>query len=398
MKLRRRHLLVQGLASAIPLATPLRSARAAGVSDREIVLGTHLDLSGPASLVNPPLRNAIQMRIDEANENGGIHGRKLRLVIEDNGSQPALAARAVDKLLRKDGIFALVCPFGSGTNAATIKRVVDAETICFAPFGASAQLQAATGRSRFLFTTNPNYDTVVAAGVQWAMSTLGSRRIGLIYQDNQFGEQVGLGVRRALASAGVGADPVALAGYRVGDLDFSSHVARMRAAQADLIVCATVTRETLAVCNELHKLDDTQTAVMVAPPSRNSIVERLGGPSVNGLYGIGAWRVAATPATLAPSQAWTHRYFKRFGVGPEDTSHAFYGYADWFVQELERLGREVSTERLVQGLQRSTYEGLATYGKQRFVGNHVDPEWIQIDRMQSGRWAPLSAVINASKI
>jgi len=396
MKLQRRKLLAHGIASAISLSVPFRSARAAGVTDSEIVLGTHLDLSGPAALVNPPLRNAIQMRIDEANESGGIHGRKLRLIIEDNGSQPALAARAVDKLLRKDEVFALVCPFGSGTNAATIKRVVDSGTICFAPFGASAQLQAATGRSRFVFTTNPNYDTVVSAGVRWAMANLRSRRVGLIYQDNQFGEQVALGVKSGLEAAGLA--PVATSGYRIGDLDFSSHVARMRAAQADLIVCATVTRETLAVCNELHKLGDTRTAVMVAPPSRNSIVEKLGGAATNGLYGIGAWRVAATPSTLAPSQAWTHRYFKRFGVAPEDTSHAFYGYTDWFVQELGRLEREVSTERMVQALQRSTYEGLATYGRQRFVANHVDPEWIQIDRLQSGRWTPLSEVINASTV
>lgn len=360
------------------------------------MLGTHLDLSGPASLVNPPLRNAIQMRIDEANEAGGIHGRKVRLIIEDNGSQPALAARAVDKLLRKDQVFALLCPFGSGTNAATIKRVVDSGTICFAPFGASAQLQAATGRSRFLFTTNPNYDKVVAAGVRWSMEKLGSRRVGLIYQDNQFGEQVGLGVKKGLAASGL--SPVALSGYRVGDLDFSSHVARMKAADVDLIVCATVTRETLAVCNELHKLGDSKTAVMVAPPSRNSIVASLGGAAANGLYGIGAWRVAATPSTLAASQAWTHRYFKRFGVAPEDTSHAFYGYADWFMQELARVGRNLSTDRMIQALQSSSYEGLATYGKQRFVDNHVNPEWIQIDRLKAGQWDPLSDVIDASKV
>jgi len=82
-------LLSMGLASG---------AQAAGVSDTEIVLGTHLDLSGPVAAGMPSIRNGMQMRLDEANDAGGVNGRKFRLVVEDNGSQPQMAVRAMDKL------------------------------------------------------------------------------------------------------------------------------------------------------------------------------------------------------------------------------------------------------------------------------------------------------------
>ena len=91
-----------------------------GVSDREIVIGAHLDLSGPVAAGMPPLRNGMQMRIDEANEAGGVNGRRLRLIVEDNASQPAQAVRAVQKLVRKDEVFVIINSFGSGTNAAGI--------------------------------------------------------------------------------------------------------------------------------------------------------------------------------------------------------------------------------------------------------------------------------------
>ena len=77
-------------------------ALAAGVTATEIVLGTHLDLSGPVAAGMPSLRNGMQMRLDEANDAGGVNGRKFRIVVEDNGSQPQMAVRAIDKLLRND--------------------------------------------------------------------------------------------------------------------------------------------------------------------------------------------------------------------------------------------------------------------------------------------------------
>ena len=134
MTLDRRTLLKTSLAAVAPGALwTATSARAAGVGDKELVLGTHLDLSGPVAIGMPVIRNGIQMRIDEINEAGGLNGRKIRFIIEDNASQPAQAVRAVDKLIRSDDVFAIINPFGSGTNAAVIKRSVDAGVLYFSP-------------------------------------------------------------------------------------------------------------------------------------------------------------------------------------------------------------------------------------------------------------------------
>ncbi|MEO7404245.1 MAG: ABC transporter substrate-binding protein, partial [Burkholderiales bacterium] len=87
-------------AAGLALSVTIGVAQAAGVTDTEIVLGSHLDLSGPVAAGMPMIRNGMQMRIDEANEAGGVNGRKLRLIVEDNASQPAQGVRAVQKLVR----------------------------------------------------------------------------------------------------------------------------------------------------------------------------------------------------------------------------------------------------------------------------------------------------------
>ncbi|MEK0434419.1 MAG: hypothetical protein RL369_468, partial [Pseudomonadota bacterium] len=68
-----------------------------GVSSNEILIGTIQDLSGPLAGYGKAVRNGMQMRIDEVNEQGGVHGRKLRLVTEDSGYDPKRAVLAAQK-------------------------------------------------------------------------------------------------------------------------------------------------------------------------------------------------------------------------------------------------------------------------------------------------------------
>ena len=82
--------------TALAAATLVVAAQAAGVKDKEIVVGTHLDLSGPVAAGMPQLRNGMQMRLDEANDKGGVNGRKFKFVVEDN-AQPAAGRRACDR-------------------------------------------------------------------------------------------------------------------------------------------------------------------------------------------------------------------------------------------------------------------------------------------------------------
>jgi len=155
------------------------TAFAGGISDKEIVLGTHMDLSGPVAAGMPHLRNGMQMRIDEVNEAGGINGRKIRIVVEDNGSQPQLAVRAVDKLIRSDDVFAILNPFGSGPNAATVKKAVDAGILYFSPWAASSVLQKLSGNSPLLFTTTPDYHTSMHKAVDWMIKKHSAKKSGL---------------------------------------------------------------------------------------------------------------------------------------------------------------------------------------------------------------------------
>jgi len=117
--------LSAGLA-AMAMAAGVLAQADRGVSKNEIVLGMHTDLSGPAATYGVSSSNAVKMRFDELNDKGGIHGRKIRLVVEDSQYQVPRAVQAGAKLIHRDKIFAMVAPLGTPMNNALFKDQFDA--------------------------------------------------------------------------------------------------------------------------------------------------------------------------------------------------------------------------------------------------------------------------------
>ncbi len=371
------------------------TAGAAGVTDAEILLGTHLDLSGPTSANMPMLRNAMQLRIDEANAAGGVHGRKLRLLTEDNGSQPQQAVRVVQKLIKSDGVFALINTFGSGPNAATVKMATDAGVMVFAPWGSSSTFQKIAGNSPLLFTTIQNYDSTTALAMAWALRTWKPVRVGVVYQEGPFGDLVRTGAQRALKEAGLSV--AAEAAYKVGDIDFSSQVAKMKAANVDLILAGTVVRETVGVMAEVKKLQWKDVKVLTTLPGRSSIVAQLGKDTVEGLYGIGGWRLHG-PDTKDPEAAkFMAAYRQKFGADADENAANAYAYTDWFIAGLQAAGRTLTAQSLAKVLPNVSYADFTTYARQRFVANHMSPEYVSIDQVQSGKWVQIAEPMAGSK-
>lgn len=370
-------------------------AVAGGVSDTEIVVGTHLDLSGPVAAGMPMLRNAMQLRLDEANAAGGVHGRKFRLVVEDNGSQPQLAVRAVQKLTKSDDVFAILNPFGSGPNAATVKMATDAGVVVFGPWAASGIIQKVSGNSPLLFTTVQNYDSTTATGVSWAIKTWGVKRIGVIYQEGPFGDLVKAGMNIALKDAGL--TPAAEAAWKAGDIDFSSQVAKMKAANVDMILAGTVVRETVAVMAEVRKLGWTDVKVLTTLPGRSGIVAALGKDAVEGLYGIGGWKLHGPDTADADAKKFQAAFKAKFNMDPDENAANAYSYTGWFIQIAQAAGRNLTAESFSKAAQGVAHQDFTTYSKQNFVGNHVAPEYASIDMVKGGRWvqqvAPMTGLV-----
>ena len=97
-------------------------AQQRGVTASEVTFGMPTDLSGPAATYGVSSSNGVKMRFEEVNEAGGINGRKLKVIIEDQGYQVPKAVQACNKLINRDKVFAFVAPLGTPMNNACFKE------------------------------------------------------------------------------------------------------------------------------------------------------------------------------------------------------------------------------------------------------------------------------------
>src|SRR5258708_22177646 len=110
----------------------------------------HTDLSGVAATYGVPSSNGVKMHFDEINEAGGVNGRKLKVIVEDQGYQVPKAVQACNKLINRDKVFAFVAPLGTPMNNACFKDQFAAGVPKPFPLSAAPPLVEPFGRTKFL--------------------------------------------------------------------------------------------------------------------------------------------------------------------------------------------------------------------------------------------------------
>jgi ABC-type branched-subunit amino acid transport system substrate-binding protein len=213
--------------------------------------------------------------------------------------------------------------------------------------------------------------------------------------EGAFGEYVRKGVTAALQARGM--TLAAEAGYKPGDIDFSSQVARMRQAGVDLVYIATVVRETVGVMAEVKKIGWTDARVMTTFAGRTQLVLQLGKDAMEGMYGVAGWKVFDPANPPAELKAWAEKFKTRFNLAPDENAAVGYANADWLVRGLQAAGRDLTTDKAVKALQGLTHESSIYFTPKSFVNNQAEPQTVRIEQVQKGQWVPVSAPLTTMR-
>src|ERR1700704_1838465 len=136
----------------LTIAAGLAQAQATqGVSKNEIVVGSIQDLSGPIAGFGKQVRLGMMLRVDEVNEQGGVNGRRLKLLVEDSAYDPKKAVLAAQKLVNQDKIFIMVAHIGTAQNNAAMPVQFEKNVINFFPVTASRDMYEPFHRLKYSF-------------------------------------------------------------------------------------------------------------------------------------------------------------------------------------------------------------------------------------------------------
>lgn len=221
----------------------------------EIVVGTHQSLSGPLAPRGQPIANGMKMRVEQANAAGGIHGRSLRLIVEDSGYDPNRAALATRKMIEFDRVFTILGTQGTPTSAVSLPIALEAGVPFLFPISGAEMFFEPLHRLKYSFVVPT--DAAVGAGLEYLLSTsggtTGTLTVCALYQDDAYGQGVRDGAEHVLAGHGMtlaAAEP-----YARGETRFGAQIAKLRRANCELVVLGTIIRETVAAMAEAGRAD-----------------------------------------------------------------------------------------------------------------------------------------------
>jgi branched-chain amino acid transport system substrate-binding protein len=157
-----------------------------GVSKTEITLGSIQDLSGPIAGFGKQVRLGMMLRVDEVNEQGGIHGRKIVLKVEDSAYDPKKAVLAAQKLVNQDKIFAMVGHIGTAQNLATFPVLFEKNIINFFPVTAAREMYEPFNRLKYSFAAT--YFDQMRLAAPKLVKEKSAKKVCAMYQDDEFGK------------------------------------------------------------------------------------------------------------------------------------------------------------------------------------------------------------------
>jgi len=346
-----RNVFIAAVAAVVLTVPAMAGENARGVTDNEIVIGTHTDLSGVTAMWGVNNTNAWRMVFDEANAEGGVNGRKIRYIVEDSQYQVPRAVQASNKLLNRDNVFMMVSNGGTPMNNATMPEQLAKGVPNVFPLTAARSMYYPLNHQKFGFAAS--YYDMERAGVKLFAEKYGKRAICAMSQDTDFGRDVMDGARDQLKAMNM--QLVAETLHKPTDTDFSASVAKLRDAKCDLVLLGTIVRDTVQIVGAMRK-SGWNVDVLGNIAIYDQAVAEVPGGVTEGIYTTTSVIFAQADDPRPEVQAFAKKYETLFGHRPNFAAQVGYSAAQLVVLGLQKAGRDLTADSFIAAL-----EGIKDY-------------------------------------
>jgi branched-chain amino acid transport system substrate-binding protein len=363
------------------------SGSARGVTDDSITIGSHTDLSGGLAIWGVPTTNGQRMRYDEVNAAGGVHGRTIKLIVEDTQYQMPLAIKATNKLLNVDNIFLMVGSMGTPMNIALMPRMFEADVPSLFPLTAGVQMAEPLHPMKYSYYVS--YRDQIRGGMMYMVEKHGYKSVCLQVVANDYGHENELGFEQAVEELGL--EVVYKGSHKTTETDFVGTVTAIKNSGCEMLVLGSLVKDTILLYSAARD------AGWDAPIISNMVsyvpeIASAADGDMEGLQAAASFYVPDFEAEIAANTwagQWATRYEERFGEAPAPQSIVGYVIGDLIVRALEEAGPDLKLENVLKAI-----EGVEKY-EDPFGGpslsfsptKHAGGDFLNLYQVVDGKWA-----------
>ena len=326
-------------------ASGTSKAQTPGITEKEILIGSCAALEGPSSFLGRETVAGAQAYFHLVNEEGGVNGRKLRLVSSDDSYDPAKTQACWDKLMAQK-VFAM--GFFVGTPTA-VKYVPMADSSGVPLVGLFTGAQTLyTPLRRWVINVRASYFDETREQIDGLWNALHYRRIGVIYPDDAFGAAVLQGVQAALKADG--AEPAAIASYVRQTNQTGEAIMKVRSANPDAVIVVGPSNTVAPIVKQAHARGWKPLFVTVSFVGTDELIQEAG-TDAEGM--VITQVVPPYYLTDLKTVALYRRTLDKYMPGSRPNFVSLEGFVDAMVlvEGLKKAGKELTREGLIRAIE-----------------------------------------------
>jgi ABC-type branched-subunit amino acid transport system substrate-binding protein len=181
------------------------------------------------------MRLGIDLAFNRVNDAGGVNGRMLKLIVADDGYEPARTAQNMKQLYEKDQVFGFIGNTGTPNAAVSVPYALERRMLFFGAF-TGASVVRHDPPDRYVFNYRPSYAEETDAAVRYLVKTrrIPPRQIAVFAQSDPFGDAGFSGVTKAFRGLGLGDNAVLRLNYQRNTIDVDDAVNQLKAQKVPI--------------------------------------------------------------------------------------------------------------------------------------------------------------------
>jgi branched-chain amino acid transport system substrate-binding protein len=327
-----------------------RGGGGGGTDSGPILVGYYGDLSGRTSSFGQSTKNGAEMAADEINKAGGVNGRQIQILVEDDQGEPNKAATVVTKQINQDKVHALIGEVASSNTLAAAPKAQAAKIPMISP---SSTNPAVTQVGDYIFRVcfiDPFQGEVMA---KFSYNNLKARKAAILYD---FNSDYSRGLQQFFKRSftGLGGQVVSEQSYTQGDRDFSGQLTAIRAANPDVVYVPGYYGEVGVIANQTKQLG-IKAPLLGGDGWDAPQLWQLGGEALNGDYISNHYSVDDPSPAI---QKFVAAYKARYNVAPDALAALGYDAMKVLADAIKRAGTTESAKLRDAIAQTSNYPGV----------------------------------------
>jgi len=363
---------IRRLLAAAALSVATLATAETGVTDGSVVIGQSVPLSGPAQELGIEMRLGAKLYFDHINSQGGVNGRKIKLLTLDDGYEPDRATANTKQLIEKDDVFALFGYVGTPTSLAALKVSNPAGVPFVGAFTGAEALRMPF--NRLIFNVRASYGDETEKIVE-QFTSLNVKRIAVFYQNDAYGNAGLTGVEKAMAKRDL--KLVATATVERNSSDVAAAVKALIAAKPDMVVMVTTYKSTAEFINAMRAAGSAAQFYTVSFVGSRALANELGTAGA----GVGISQVVPFPwSHTVPVVRDYQKLLAASGNGRDVSFTSLEGYiaARVFVEGLRRAGKDLSRDKFISAMENLRNFDAGGFAVNFAPGNHNGSTFVEL--------------------